>query len=127
MKHLFIGTIAALLIGGTTLTACNDDKEEEIGGATFETLSASVEKLDFLAKAETKTFTIKTKDEWKIETPRYATWFTVEPRSGKGNTEVKVSVFDLPEEAEVYNESYINISTATNSINVFVSQRSAVK
>lgn len=120
MKHLFLTAISALLLGGFTLTSCNDDKEE-IGTAVPGTLEVSTTQLDFGTKAETKTFTITTKDEWNIELPRYATWFTVEPMSGKGTTEVKVSVSDLDKGAEY--SSYINVSTATNTVNVFVKQK----
>lgn len=107
----FLRNFIMLGIAGAMFTACGDEPEVKVTKEETIPLELSKSELNFSETAQSEVITVTTSELWVAETP--AEWLLVSPSSGDGTGSVTVSVTE--NDSDVSRESYVNISTASET------------
>ena len=105
----FLRNFIMLGIAGAMFTACGD--EPEVTKEETTPLELSKSELNFSETAQSEVITVTTSELWVAETR--AEWWLVSPSGGDGTGSVTVSV--TVNDSDVSRESYVNISTASET------------
>lgn len=114
MKKISLLMLSLVAAFGLVLTSCNDDDDSGVAKAVL--ASASVVNYD-ATQAPGQIITVYSDATWTCEHPD---WVTIEPETGSGTTEVRISVadnirdgaVDLPRNAEVVFKGILKSSEA---------------
>ncbi len=97
---------------------CSDDTHET------ETLTLSVENLNFSDIGGKQNFNITSNTKWKIEKKDTDTWYTITPSSGEGNQEITIEAKGNLETKDL--ESILHVKTDTKTATVSIKQEAII-